>query len=373
MRFLAWSTALSLDEAASTVLKENWNISNAYLPENGNIEFEIDLTIHESGIDHAFSYRLQISAGRAALTGTQVLQVLRETLVVTSGDLPHVTLIENDKGAAQVLEEKSSLPPRASENPAVEGLIRHRASKHLGMQVPREWTALAKLFDADANRLAVAFKQHLGKCWYYSLNPEAMRSPKATVESPVVMPDGANLGKVLFALHNENPRLERKIIDALKLVEPKVDLLKFYSRDPEFIFVHFEDKHGRPFSVQNMSDGTLRYLVLCFLLAVLDLGGPSKDPGGAPCILFEEPENGLFVGNLKPLFEKLDFNGTNGQCIFTSHSPYFIDLFDAHLESVHLMKPGIPSASLLKPDPARVRQLLNEMPLGELHYREMLG
>jgi hypothetical protein len=37
------------------------------------------------------------------------------------------------------------------------------------------------------------------------------------------------------------------------------------------------------------------------------------------------------------------------------------------------MKPGTPSPSLSKPDPAKVRQLLNDMPLGELHYREMLG
>jgi hypothetical protein len=37
------------------------------------------------------------------------------------------------------------------------------------------------------------------------------------------------------------------------------------------------------------------------------------------------------------------------------------------------MKPGSPGSVLTKPDVNLVKKLLDDMPLGEMHYREMLG
>ncbi len=78
------------------------------------------------------------------------------------------------------------------------------------------------------------------------------------------------------------------------------------------------------------------------------------------------------MGHLKPLLEKIDRSGQFGQFLFTSHSPYFIDLWDSNLEGIHLLKPGKPSSVLVPPNPDKIRQLLEQMPLGEMHYREML-
>jgi predicted ATPase len=99
----------------------------------------------------------------------------------------------------------------------------------------------------------------------------------------------------------------------------------------------------------------------------------AKQGDPAPLTIIEEPENGLFVGHLKPLFQRIDPQGGGGQFIFTTHSPYFIDLFDDHLDGVHVLRPGKPSSVLVRPDPAKVRALLDQMPLGEMHFREMLG
>jgi len=88
--------------------------------------------------------------------------------------------------------------------------------------------------------------------------------------------------------------------------------------------------------------------------------------------IIEEPENGLYVRYLKPLLELIDPTGANGQYIFTSHSPYFIDLFDAYPENITLMQDRGTYSALLKPDLDKVRKYLKEMPLGELHFREML-
>ena len=100
----------------------------------------------------------------------------------------------------------------------------------------------------------------------------------------------------------------------------------------------FEDRGGNTFGVDNVSDGTLRYLAMCYLM--ITHREEAAEHGGPPIILIEEPENGIFVGYLRELFERIEPAGTHGQFIFTSHSPYFIDLFDAAVEGLFLVKAG---------------------------------
>ena len=120
-----------------------------------------------------------------------------------------------------------------------------------------------------------------------------------------------------------------------------------------------------------MSDGTLRFLAMAYL--ILNAADPSDPTAPKPLMIIEEPENGLYVGHLKTLLERIDRTGKNGQFVFTTHSPYFIDLFDNYLEGLNLVKPGKPSSVLIKPDSERLTKLLKEMPLGELHFRELIG
>lgn len=123
--------------------------------------------------------------------------------------------------------------------------------------------------------------------------------------------------------------------------------------------------------MQSISDGTLRYLALAYLIYAM---GETKPPQSfSPLVIIEQPEDGLYVGQIKPLFEKIDLTGVNGQFVFTSHNPYFIDLFEKNLQGVFLLKPGEPSSVLVSPDTAKVNKLLEHMPLGELYFREMLA
>jgi predicted ATPase len=88
--------------------------------------------------------------------------------------------------------------------------------------------------------------------------------------------------------------------------------------------------------------------------------------------MVEEPENGIYVGHLKPLFEKLEPSGREGQYIFTSHSPYFIDLFDACLEGVWVVRNQGTHSLLTRPDRARLEANLGKFSLGEMHFRGLL-
>ena len=66
---------------------------------------------------------------------------------------------------------------------------------------------LSRLFDLDTNRRANLFKRYLQAWFYYNLYPHALRSPQVVVERALIVHDGSNLSKVLFALHNEKPKV----------------------------------------------------------------------------------------------------------------------------------------------------------------------
>jgi predicted ATPase len=133
----------------------------------------------------------------------------------------------------------------------------------------------------------------------------------------------------------------------------------------------FEDDKDHTFSTKSISDGTLRFLAIAYIVLIGEQIASAA--GFQPLTLIEEPENGLYVGQLKPLVQRISPSGSSGQFIFTSHSPYFIDLFDNNLTGIHLVKGGSPSSVLSQPNPDKLGPLLREMSLGEMHFRELLA
>ncbi len=129
----------------------------------------------------------------------------------------------------------------------------------------------------------------------------------------------------------------------------------------------FGDRDDHSWSSANASNGTLRFLALAYVLLV------QPGSGLSPLCMIEEPENGIHVGFLKSLFEMVDDAAGRPQLIFTSHSPYFIDLFDEHLSGVFVLNRGKGHTSITQPNVDEVKARLERYPLGEQHYREMLG
>jgi predicted ATPase len=221
------------------------------------------------------------------------------------------------------------------------------------------------------NPRAILFRRYLRSWAYYNFSPEALRLPDVAPDEAIILSNGANFGRALMALHNENPRLERRLIEIARFLEPRLDLFTFSLPDPGYVHFFLEDDKAHRLSARSISEGTLRFMAMIYVILMAQQ--VDQTAGGAPVITIEEPENGLYAGNLKPLIERIDPSGQAGQFIFTSHSPYFIDLFDKDLAGIHLVKPGEPSSVLIKPDLEKIRPLLDQMPLGEIHFREMLG
>jgi len=357
LRFLGLTASESLEGALRTSLGETWNIQNVYAPDQ-NVELEMECSLPYQGEMIDLEYALSLAVGAKRPTSGPVLEVSKETLAVTGGGFAHARLLESDNTKVTWMDNE------------------HPKKIHVDSGAYR--TAFFASFDTTAlrqvhpgaNPLISAFRRYLENWRYYAFSPYSLRSPKVVRESPVLLADGKNMMRTYFSLHNERPRTERQLIEIIRTLEPRLDLFTYTSPDPDAVYLFMEDQKGNRFSAQSISDGTLRFMAMAYLV----LAGEDSRPDSVPGLtIIEEPENGLYVGHLKPLFERLTAPGRGDQFIFTTHSPYFIDLFDSCLEGVHLVKPGVPSSEIRKLDVEKTRKLLEEMSLGEMHFREMLG
>ena len=347
LRFLSLTASHSLEDAIRASVGETWNIRNVYAPEE-NVEIEVECSLPYDGETIDFEYFLSLAVEAKASVSGQMLSVSRETLKATGVGSTQTPLLENIEGKVRIAYEGGS----------------YRTAP------PSVGTTVLWRMDPGIGELANLFRRYLLNWGYYAFSPYSLRSPVVVRESPVLFSDGKNLTRTYFSLHNEKPRLEKKLIEIIRTLEPRLDLFTYTSPDPDAVYLFMEDQKGNRFGTQSISDGTLRYMAMAYLV----LSGEDSNSDSLPGLtIIEEPENGLYVGHLKPLFERLVAPGRKDQFIFTTHSPYFIDLFDSCLEGVHLIKPGVPSSEIRKLDVEKTRKLLAEMPLGEMHFREMLG
>jgi predicted ATPase len=355
MRFLALTSAAPLRDLAGQTI-ELWNLANAYLAKP-TIDFAVRCTLALEGRPLDFDYELSLAYSRKE-AATKTLEVASETLRLTGDGFQDTTLLENKAGAVKLLHEPAFL----RESP--------RETVHVETTAPTDQTLLSRLYDLKTNPRANLFKRYLGSWQYFNFATPLLRGTKARAMDLFLYSDGSNLASVLYSLKSSQERLYRRILESAKAVEPKLDLINFHAPDPEHVYLFFEDKAGKRFGVEGLSDGTLRYLAIC--TAVSSYRQAVAEGLPAPVLMIEEPENGIYVGHLKPLFEKLEPSGREGQYIFTSHSPYFIDLFDACLEGVWVVRNQGTHSLLTRPDRARLEANLGKFSLGEMHFRGLL-
>jgi predicted ATPase len=95
--------------------------------------------------------------------------------------------------------------------------------------------------------------------------------------------------------------------------------LSFPQTEPNRIQLYVRRKHGRrEDSAADLSDGTLRFLLLLTILAT---------PDPPPLIAIDEPESGLHPSMLPIIAEFAAQAATRTQVILSTHSPQMLDAF----------------------------------------------
>ena len=145
------------------------------------------------------------------------------------------------------------------------------------------------------------------------------QSAVARVEKSVE-PDGQNLVAVLHTLYTNQREFKKEINNAMRAA--------FGSDFEELIFPPAADQRiqlrvrwkslKREQSAADLSDGTLRFLLLLTILGSLST---------ASLIAIDEPETGLHPSMLPIIAEYAYEASRHSQVIITTHSPQFLDAF----------------------------------------------
>ncbi len=218
------------------------------------------------------------------------------------------------------------------------------------------------------------FAQHLR---VFHFDTRLMRQPAPEAPLPTaLLEDGSNLAACLYRIERHQPGLFETL---------SVDLARWLPEYMGIAFEHFAGgrvafrlrraRGGYLVSPTDLSDGTISALGL---LALTHL------PGDAALVCIEEPEKGLhprLLREARDALYRLAFPEQFGlerppiQVIATTHSPYFLDLFqDAPDQVILAEKHEDDTASFrnLGKDPV-LRELLGGSSLGELWFSGVLG
>lgn len=227
---------------------------------------------------------------------------------------------------------------------------------------------LAELY--SENPRITKFKNFI-KAWYLSyFYPDAARQiPQAGVQKHLNL-HGDNIGNVVQYLERNHPIILNRILGDISLKIPGIGKIKTHKDEiTNNLYLLFQDKgFVKPFTQQQMSDGTLK--MFCYLLLL-------QGPEPAPFICIEEPENGLYHKLLETLATEFRRHATGkkgaSQIFVTTHQPYFVDALEP--DEVWVLEKQDDGISVIKraSEYKYVQQMADEgQPLGSLWYSDYL-
>lgn len=224
-----------------------------------------------------------------------------------------------------------------------------------------EATVLYSITNAEFPHL-FALREEIKSWRLLQLDPAFLRRPAPVTSSDTLDADGGNLAAVLAHLKAETATDERPvgvlgdIASELSELIPEVSKIdaSLNSASREYQ-VELTMRDGIPFSSRVISDGTLRVLSLLTML---------HDPRHRGIVCFEEPENGVHPGRIRPLVQMLchmvsdpaeDLEDSHirplSQLLINSHSPVVLSaLVDGNKESTNALILFADSSSISDPN-----------------------
>lgn len=162
--------------------------------------------------------------------------------------------------------------------------------------------------------------------WYLSyFTPDAARQIPQSGSQKHLNLHGDNIGNVVQYMERNHPIIFKRILEEISEKIPGIgSIMPYRDEVTNNLYLLFKDRgFAKPFTQQQMSDGTLKMFSYLLLL---------NDPEPAPFICIEEPENGLYHKLLETLaseFRELATGKKGASQIFiTTHQPIFVDALD---------------------------------------------
>jgi predicted ATPase len=189
-------------------------------------------------------------------------------------------------------------------------------------QLPGAEAALSMISVLWGDAVPLQLQQQL-RAWaiYHDLRVDEsaeIRRPAVVREERRISPDGRNLTPVLKTLYEGD--FKDAIDNGMAAAFPDdYQALCFRQTEPDRVQLYIRRTHGhREDSTADLSDGTLRFLLLLTILAA---------PDPPPLIAIDEPESGLHPSMLPIIAEFAAAAATRTQVILSTHSPEMLNAF----------------------------------------------
>ncbi len=146
-----------------------------------------------------------------------------------------------------------------------------------------------------------------------------IRQPASYGTETKLLPDGQNLMTILNHIKNNYSLSYNQIEESIKKIHPYFKDINFAFLGSKLYLVLREEYLTRSVSIEHISDGTLRYLLLLSVLF-----NPEK--GRLLCI--DEPETGLHPDMINTIANAIKQASSDTQLIIATHSPLLLNSFD---------------------------------------------
>jgi predicted ATPase len=221
----------------------------------------------------------------------------------------------------------------------------------------------------DLQRIAKYMVQAIGSWKVYHFHDTSSAAPVKQrgeiQDNQYFRSDAANLAPFLFRLKLEYPHHYTTILDAVKLVAPFIHDFKLepVTGNPTIINLEWTTVNSDfPFRIDQLSDGTLRFICLATLLL---------QPNTPATIIIDEPELGLHPYAISILSGLLKKASSRAQVIIATQSVTLIDTFN--LEDLIIVERRNGESFFEHLNPEVLKAWLNDYSLGQLWEKSVLG
>lgn len=355
--------AMSIHDAVSSFPGGYWDFCNYAIGDKDRVcKFKLlcEVEFAESPLNYEYDFSVRVGDPRHANVQSSASRIEHESLIVSGDGFKNTPLMENDGTEVRLLHEQ-----------------RYRSNApdcYVTTRAPRDSSMLAKLYELETNPVAIAFRNALKGIAYFNLSPNDIRwGWKESRNLLGLNSSGDNLALMIYQLKTSQESRYRRVIESVRRFDPRIVAINHLVGPDQNVMPIVELEGNRPASWGSLSDGTLRAIALAYLFEFASFTGNSGSP--APVLIIEEPENSLFVGELQTMMDEAEATASTAQIIFTTHSPYFIELFDADLDAVTLLRreEWHTTSATLGDRRADIEASLKTMSLGEQYFRDLLG
>jgi predicted ATPase len=213
---------------------------------------------------------------------------------------------------------------------------------------------------------------YLEKCQVYHFH-DTGRTAGFKQSSPIdatdyLYTDAKNIAAFLYRLKNDSYESYRNIVDAVRTVAPFFHDFYLEPRgegDKQSILLKWTHrKSDEPFSAQQLSDGTARFIAM----ATLFLQPPDTRP---KTIILDEPELGLHPFALEVLADIIKSVSKTDQVICSTQSAAFANHFEPENFIVVDQSEGVSTFS--RPDKAEFLAWLEDYKMGDIWNKNLIG